>query len=37
METEKTKVNLETNKIQLLGKKNSLVVKKKYFEPKLLY
>ena len=29
METEKTKVNLEVDKAQLLEKKNSLVVKKK--------
>ena len=30
-ETEKTKVNLKTDKIQLFGKKNSLVAKKKEF------
>ncbi len=29
IETEKTKINLETDKIRLFDKKNSLVVKKK--------
>ncbi len=29
IETKKTKVNLETNKVRLLGEKNSLVVKRK--------
>ncbi len=29
METEKAKVNLEADRIQLLGEKNSLIVKKK--------
>ncbi len=28
METEKVKVNLETDRVQLFGEKNSLVVKK---------
>jgi len=28
METERTKVNLEADKVRLLGEKNSLVVKK---------
>ena len=35
METEKIKINLETDRIQLFGKKNSLVVKKKEFRTEI--
>ncbi len=35
METEKTKVNLETNKTRLLNKKNSLIVKRKEFQAEI--
>ena len=36
IKTEKTKVNLKTNKIQLLGKKNSLVAKRKEFRTEIV-
>ncbi len=35
METEKTRVNLETDKTRLFGEKNSLVVKKKELRTKI--
>src|SRR6266699_1267723 len=36
METEKVKINLETNRIQLFGEKNSLVVKRKEFRTEIV-
>ena len=36
MESEKVKVNLKTDKIQLFGKKNSLVVKKKELRTEII-
>ncbi len=36
METEKVKVNLEADKIQLFNKKNSLVIKKKEFRAEIV-
>ncbi len=36
METEKTKINLETNKARLLGEKNSLVAKRKELRTKIV-
>ena len=34
-ETEKAKVNLEANKVQLFGEKNSLIVKKEKFRAEI--
>ncbi len=36
METEKAKVNLETNRTRLFGKKNSLVAKRKKLRTKIV-
>ena len=36
MEIEKVRVNLETDKARLLGKKNSLVVKKKELRAEII-
>ncbi len=36
IKTEKTKVNLETNRMQLLGKKNSLVAKRKKLRAEII-
>ncbi len=36
IETEKVKINLETNRIRLLGEKNSLVVKKEEFRAEIV-
>ncbi len=35
IETKKTKVNLKADRIQLLGEKNSLIVKKEEFRTKI--